>query len=326
MRTLRAPLRLLAGVLLSVAWLSAAPAAFGVSCAGAAHELTLRAGSVSPGSGTTATAFVFSVKYTDNAGCAPSSIVVTIQGHGSYPLQRTGTDYQAGVTFQRSMSLPAGTHGYSFTAVSGSGVGERKVKLTDVSPAQAIVTEPTPEPTPVPTPKPPPAPPPPAPSTPAPATPAPSSAPASGAPSEPPATAPASPAGSAGPPLVGSLGSGQGGEPGRQPPGNDPLTEGLSGITTTTLVWVGATLGGVVLFLVLSERGQRTTSGARPASVPLPESAAERSADSPYRRRAQDLGPEADMPRWLRPSVQAARFTRPAERRVPRFYGDDPAD
>ncbi len=170
----------LAGVL--VALLATAPVAMAASCNGASHQLSLSDGSASPGAGTTSTVVTFSVRYTDNAGCAPTSITVTIPGVGTIVMSAIQTTYANGVIFSRSLNLPPGTHTYSFSATSGSGRGAQSVKLTSVSPGSVIIRAPVPPPTPAPTPTPTPVPTPPP--TPAP-TPRPTTAPT--APPAPPA-------------------------------------------------------------------------------------------------------------------------------------------
>lgn len=124
------------------------------SCAGQSHELLLSDGGVSPGSGTTNTQFDFTVTYTDNGSCAPDRIVVVIGGVGTYPLSPGSGTLQAGRAFGRSLKLPAGSWHYRFEALSGSGVGQRDVKLTKVDPPVVVVTAPTPKPTPRPLPRP----------------------------------------------------------------------------------------------------------------------------------------------------------------------------
>ena len=193
------------------------------SCKNAKHTLTLSHGSVSPGSGTTTSLVTFSVDYADSAGCIPSVVSVSIPTVGDYPMSTAETDIVAGVTYVLQMTLPAGSHGYSFSATSGVGRGEKTVTLTAVSPASVFIASPppTPKPTPVPTPVPTarptarptpvptpaptkaPVPPPPAASaapvvvpaapaaTPPPATAAPASPPPTAAPTEPPAQTPA---------------------------------------------------------------------------------------------------------------------------------------
>lgn len=176
-------------VAILVVLLAAAPPVSAASCRGASHAVTLSAGSASPGSGTTGTPFTFSVRYASNANCAPSSVTVLIHGVGTYALTATSTNYQEGVVFSRTLTLPTGSHAYRFSATSGTGVGEQSVILTSVNPDTVTVTAPTPLPTPSPTPVPTPKPtPPPTPvPTPVPATPAPAPV------APPPAAAPGGP-------------------------------------------------------------------------------------------------------------------------------------
>ena len=138
------------------------------SCNGASHEPPkLTSGRATPGLGTPTTSIVFSVVYRDAAGCAPTSIIVTIGGVGSLALAASG-DPAAGITFSRSTRLPVGTHAYRFTAISGSGPGERSATLTSVAPMQVKITAPAPTPAPTAPPPPPPTPAPPGPAAPAP--------------------------------------------------------------------------------------------------------------------------------------------------------------
>lgn len=116
-------------------------------CSGKSHTVSLDQGAVSPGSGGTTTPFVFSVLYNDSAGCPPASIVVVIAGVGTYPLAAAGTTGQWSA-YRRTMTLPAGSHAYSFTASGASGGGGPVATLTSVSPAQAVVAAPTPAATP----------------------------------------------------------------------------------------------------------------------------------------------------------------------------------
>jgi len=132
--------------------LTAPPTVLAASCNGASHQPSLSAGAASPGSGTTATSFSFSVRYQDTGGCAPTSIRVIVAG-GTYSLTGSG-NYASGVTFSTTRRLPAGTWGYRFTATSGSGSGVKSVTLTSVSPSTVTVSPPPPPPTPKPTPKP----------------------------------------------------------------------------------------------------------------------------------------------------------------------------
>jgi hypothetical protein len=162
--------------------LPAAPPVHAASCKGASHAITLSAGAASPRSGTTATGITFSVHYSSNAGCAPSSVTVDVAGLGTYQLDSGGSDYAGGETFTRTMTLPVGVHTYTFGATGGTGTGEQSIILTSVNPDAVAITAPTPVPTPSPTPVPPPPPPTPKPAAPPPSTPAPAAPAAPAAP------------------------------------------------------------------------------------------------------------------------------------------------
>jgi hypothetical protein len=155
----------------AAAMLAAGPPAMAVSCNGNGHDITLSNGTATPGTGTTSTAVRFSIRYADTAGCAPSRVEVVVQGVGTYPLSGSGSNYATGVTFSRTISLPAGGHPYAFRATSG----KKSATLSNVSPSKVVITAPTPRPTATPAPPPPPTaqPAPPAPAPPAPAPPAP---------------------------------------------------------------------------------------------------------------------------------------------------------
>lgn len=124
------------------------------ACGGASHEASLSGGSVSPASGTPATSFTFVVLYSSNAGCAPSSITVTIPGVGTVGLGAEEAGPGGGTWYRVAKQLPAGSWSYRFDAVSGSGPGLRSLTLTDVSPGSIYVQAPTPPPTPAATPSP----------------------------------------------------------------------------------------------------------------------------------------------------------------------------
>jgi hypothetical protein len=70
--------------------------------------------------------------------------------------------------------------------------------------------------------------------------------------------------------------------------------------------WATATAGGLALFLYLAPRRRQQRQPAfahAEAGASLPSN-----HPSPARERQSDLPPdEAKLPRWLRPSVQAAR-------------------
>jgi len=128
------------------------------SCSGSSHELTLTDGKVSPGTGLTTTTFRFSVTYRDTKGCAPTRIVVVIDGVGEFPLSKLSGDLASGATFALDRTLPTGSRAYHFAASSGSGGGAKEFTLTAVTPPVVVVAAPTPPPTPVPTESPTPAP------------------------------------------------------------------------------------------------------------------------------------------------------------------------
>lgn len=288
-----------------VALLPTATPVRAASCNGASHEMTLTSGRASPEAGTTATQIRFSVVYADNAGCIPTSITVTISGVGTFPLNR-GAASAAGVTYARSMTLPAGRHTYAFAATSGTGPGEITVQLTTVSPTAVIISAPTPAPTPVPptptpspratpAPTPVPIPPPPPPPTATPiATEAPTPSPSTRPTEEPSASASATPpGGGVVPPTVPVPPSAtRDGTTGPPTGGSGTLDRrGELGLPAWLVPFVVTTSGGLALFVVLARRRRRqdepgpagalapaiatTTAGANtedsmPAVTPLP--------------------------------------------------------
>ncbi|HEU0235131.1 MAG TPA: hypothetical protein VFR14_01685 [Candidatus Limnocylindrales bacterium] len=124
------------------------PSTRAAACGGASHAASLSGGSVSPGSGTLATSFTFVVLYSSNAGCAPTSITVTIPGVGTVGLGAGEAGPGGGTWYRVAKQLPAGSWSYRFDAVSGSGPGLRNLTLTDVSPGSIYVQAPTPPPPP----------------------------------------------------------------------------------------------------------------------------------------------------------------------------------
>jgi hypothetical protein len=309
--------RRLALTLAIIATLLAAPATWGASgaCSGPAHDPVLSAGAASPATGTTATTFTFSVTYADTKGCAPAWVRVTVVGAGTFSMNGAGTDYDTGVTFTRAMTLPAGTHAYSFAASSGIGSGLKTTTLTSVSPAAVTVTGPTPQPTPVPTPVPTPKPTPRPTSVP---TPVPTSPPtpeptpgASGSivsPAASPSDGTASPSGAGA-----SHGEGQAPGPSGDPPaspGSFWAPDGMSSLTLLLGAWATATVGGLALFLFLApRRRQRHQPAYADAGPAEPAMASQPSRPPGEAEVTASLVPpdEANLPRWLRPSVQAAR-------------------
>jgi SH3 domain-containing protein len=311
---LRASIRVVAsvwfaGAIALAAWFGPSPNPFApgpalaASCTNKSHKLTLTNGTASPGSGTTTTSFRFSVRYTDNANCPPIQVSVTIPGVGLFPLTASSSAYSSGVTFSVSRRLPVGTWTYLFTAQSGSGGGSRSVTLRSVSPSRVVVAAasatPTPTPTPKPTVKPAPKPtskPGPRP-TPGPTT-KPGATPSGGAAATPEESVPPDEsqpptADETGDPSglgTGDDGSGGGGGGFGLPPVFHGSAE--AGFVT----WLFTTAGGLLLFAFLMRR-------QRYQPQPVPSDVAAGVGGS------GDVDPagEARMPRWRRPSVQAAR-------------------
>jgi len=299
------------------------------SCSGASHQASLSSGSVTPGSGSTTTIFSFSVVYTSNAGCAPASVQVTVVGVGTVTMTPTGTTYATGVTYRRAMTLPPGTRAYSFRSVSGSGSGLQTVVLTNVSPATVTVVSPTPPPTASPPPPPPPTAPPPPPPTATPLPPA--TATALPLPSSSPTGAPSGTDSGGGvavlpsPPSTGGPGVGERpGAPSSQPPvGAVAAGPGIPGSNTGLTIWLMATVGGLGLFLLLN-RPPRQFESSQPAPgagpQPRPMDGPHEPAPRPSTRQGRG---EAQMARWLRPSVQAARYAQPGRDRISADYDAD---
>jgi hypothetical protein len=237
-------------------------------------------------------------------------------------MSTSGGNYVAGVTFTYRMKLPAGTHTYWFIATTGS----KTVLLTAVSPSSVTVTGSTPSPTPFPSPKPTPKP------TPKPvATPKPTVSPTGTATptSTPHATpvnkpAPQTPVPSAAGGVAGPSG-GAASQPEDQAPGasgsqaGSPASFGDSGefgqFPWLIGGWATATAGGLVLFLLLAQRRrQPALVEADPAGLPPPDAPLASTVPQPVATAQVEHPEEANMPRWLRPSVQAARHGQ----RVPR--------
>lgn len=109
---------------------------------------------VSPGSGTTATAFTFAVDY---LGAPPSSVTATAGGVTVPLALLSGTDGDG--TYSGSAQLPEGTHAVVFSAVAqgndpsliGPTVVVGPVPTPTPAPTPTPVPTPTPAPTPVPT-------------------------------------------------------------------------------------------------------------------------------------------------------------------------------
>jgi hypothetical protein len=308
-----------------MAMLLAASATRGASgaCSGPAHDPVLSAGAASPGTGSTATVFTFAVTYLDTKGCAPLWVRVAIPGVGTFPMNGAGTTYDTGVTFSQGLTLPAGTHSYSFDASSGIGSGQKTTALTSVSPSSITVLAPTPVPTPMPTPVPTPMP-----------TPVPTSEPT---PVETPSTsdslgsAVASPSAAPGTPSGSAASQDQGPAPGTSggPAGNPGSLGGPDGMGSFALLlgaWATATLAGLALFLFLAPRRRAplrpAVADAGPAELannPRPRTRSAGTADAGAELIRSD---EAQLPRWLRPSVQAARHEQRGSRSGTRRFED----
>lgn len=120
--------------------------------------VTIEDGNASPGKGTTATNFTFTVRFQDSNGGGPASINVIFPELGSTydtALMSSGT-----ATFSGSRKLPAGNWLYQFGAVSSGTActqiqpSPRRVLVTTApTPAPTAVATPSPKPSPAPTPK-----------------------------------------------------------------------------------------------------------------------------------------------------------------------------
>lgn len=267
-----------AGIAIVVTLAVLAPGmAAAASCTGNAHEMTLSNGTGSPGSGTPATDFTFTVVYTDSAGCAPDEIVVRIPGLGAFPLAHRKGDLSAGATFGRDMTLPGGNWDYRFEATSGSGPGLRTATFTKVDPGVIRVVDPTPRPTrePDPTEKPPPPTPKPhgtSGPTHAPPTPRATDAPPTDGPAKsdrPEPTDEGKPRPGAGASLSGGPGRGRpgsdaGGGPGAVNQAGGPTAAGPPLPLASLFVSLAGSVVGLVLFWLLGARLLGTT-GRRPA-------------------------------------------------------------
>ena len=325
-RRARSIVRRIALSLAIIATLLVASATRGASgaCSAQAHDPVLSAGTASPATGTTSTVFTFAVTYLDTKGCAPLWVRVAIPGVGTFPMNGAGTTYDTGVTFTQGLTLPAGGLAFSFEASSGIGSGQKTTTLTSVSPPSITVIAPTPVPTPQPPPPPPPTPLPTPQPTPVPTpTETPTATPSE---SGSPGSTVAGPSGAAGTPS--ESGASQDEAPGASggPAASSGRLGGPDGIGPFVLLlgaWATATLAGLALFLFLAPRRRAplrpTVAEAGPAEL---------ATDSPRPAAAADVrsdlvpSDEAQLPRWLRPSVQAARHDQRGSRSGTRRLGD----
>jgi hypothetical protein len=284
---------LLVGALAMAGWLlmgafTFAPLAAATSCG----QISIERGGVAPGSGTIATAFAFTVTVYDRTGTKPAWVVVRVAG-AFKPMTTTGTDPRAGLGYQLTTRLPAGSYSYWFRARSAKGI---TCDLMTVDPATITISAPTPTPKPVTTPKPTPRPTPrpnatPRP-TPKPVRSIPSPTPRPSAPTRPMPDASVMPSpitGGVAPPAPEPTPTGPDGTPGpsawpsssaspttTEPPTPTPAGSGASGGSGSTdgsdgspadlvagpglggpiIVWLLTSLGGIWLFLFLARRPQ----------------------------------------------------------------------
>jgi outer membrane biosynthesis protein TonB len=115
------------------------------SAAAAAAKLT--GGTVTPTTGTTATAFLFSVHFVGSATDRAVTVGASVAG-GTVPLTLSNGDARNG-TWTGSSNLPAGSWPVMFSAISSGGTNPTFGPTVPV-----VVSVPTPSPTPQPTPKP----------------------------------------------------------------------------------------------------------------------------------------------------------------------------
>jgi hypothetical protein len=114
--------------------------------------------SASPSSGTTATTFVFTVKYQNHQGSAPDHVSVVIDGK-SHLMTTSDTSWKKPVTFTYASKLTVGTHEITFTSLDrdkfADSIPGGSVHVTAPPPPSPVATpKPTPKPTPRPTPEP----------------------------------------------------------------------------------------------------------------------------------------------------------------------------
>ena len=264
-------------------------------------------------------------------------------------MSTSGTNFTAGVTYLVTLAIPAGSHTYWFGAASGSGVGEQFATFTAVQPGAVVITNPTQAPTPVPPPPPPPVPqpvpvpppvvqpPPPPPPTAPPATASPSAS-ASSSPSSSPTTTPTEGAPSpTGPdPTVDVLPAAKvvGERPAAKPSASSLFGGSELPLLGTVWAYLWATAAGLTLFVFLVRRRKASEPGTpgmlsvamAPSAVPAASSESDHRVTplppmrelippvNPYlldvEERPGPVAGEADLPRWLRPSVRSGRRTR----------------
>lgn len=323
----------LVGTALTLAALAAPAPSLAANCNTPSHQASLSRGGATPGTGTPSTMFAFTVDYTDNAGCVPS-VSLIVNGLGTFAMKAASTGGGGRVTYRISRSLPTGSWTYRFEASSGSGGGFVSVALTAVTPGRIGVADsppptsrPTPKPKPPPTPKPtaPPTSAPPPKSTPKPAA---SAAPGATPPVAPtPSTSPApmrSPRPAATPRASAGALIGGGGAGGGQGHDGDGPFGGLAGFLAlgSTVVhlaegpylpitsWVASCLLGLLMYAIVIRRRRETDDGGLRFAVALPLHALPAGPGGDVEIDDGPIDAEATIPRWRRPSVQAARQSR----------------
>jgi hypothetical protein len=272
-----------------------APGAWAASCTGT-HQITLDRPSITPAGGSTATAFTFALRYRDNANCRPRAVNLRMPGVGTFPMVKgTGLRFRFGVPYSVTLNLPAGRWAYWFAAASGTGAGDKVVTLKIAKPVVVVAEPAPPAPPPVPAEGPPA--PPPAPGEPLPP------APSDLAPAESPAP------GATIAPSDGRI------PPGRGDSGFDFRIPSLFGGPVGGVVgpWMALTGVGIAIFWLLLRRRPDAPLGAGAAAVP-----------ASVTRNLGLAREDAAIPRWLRPSLQAARAAGwgvPPPRSAVRFLG-----
>jgi hypothetical protein len=268
---------LLLAVAAALAGLPGVAPALAASCTGA-HVVTLDRGSVTPASGTAETSFRFGVRFRDTANCRPNAINVRIPGlgTGSFPMiQGTGKTFRQGVAYSLTMTLPPGRWTFWFAVSSGTGRGERTTTLK--MPRPITVT---------------------APATPGPVTPTPPPATGSARPTKPSPTASRAP-GSSGDPVVPGPGDDGGGGLGFLIPAI--FAAPMGGVVGPWLVLTG--VGMTLFWLILRRRPEARLRLRGLSPLAIAGLAGAGAGGGPQPRIDEDAG----VPRWLRPSLLAAR-------------------
>ena len=126
----------------------------------------------------------------------------------------------------------------------------------------------------------------------------------------------ASPGPGSGAPPTGGMGAW--GRPGTWPPTEQPPAAATAspsnpGGNAGFTIWLMATVGGLGLFLLLTRHARGLESSA-PSGSPMLVDRSPTPQAAPRVSAALPRG-EAQMPRWLRPSVQAARYAEPGRYR-----------